>query len=559
VQIEALPTLAEGEARARAYGGVFPNVAGFELVSGWYAIVLGPFTPDEAVVQLGLLRSEGMIPADSYIPDPVRFERRFWPAGATDAVTGTTAEPAPTDPPATDEPAAEAAPAPEALLPDESPREARLSESALPEADRQLLQTALQWEGFYAGKIDGAIGAGTRASMAAWQVSRGFDETGILTTRQRAQLIEEYQADVASIGLAPVTEAKAGIEISLPLSLVDFAGYQPPFVQYGEKDGSGFQALLISQQGDETTLFGLYDLMQSLEIVPLQGERERQRTSFVINGDGAGLRSYTQATLEGGFIKGFTLAWDPAQDERAARVLEAMKASFRAVGDQALDDSLGAPLEVSRDTLLAGLEVRKPRLSRSGFYVDPQGSVLTTSDAVATCGRITLDGQIEVDVKLSDAAGGFAVLTPRTPLAPRAHAGFRTSTTRNGAEIAVAGYPYEDALSSPVVTFGAFAEARGLNGEAGLSRLTLTTLPGDAGGPVIDSSGSVVGMLLPAPESKTQVLPADVAFARSAAALAEALTLAGLAPTPSTQTGAIAAEDVARIGRDMTVLVSCWD
>jgi hypothetical protein len=89
--------------------------------------------------------------------------------------------------------------------------------------------------------------------------------------------------------------------------------------------------------------------------------------------------------------------------------------------------------------------------------------------------------------------------------------------------------------------------------------LTLTTLPGDAGGPVIDSSGSVVGMLLPAPESKTQVLPADVAFARSAAALAEALTLAGLAPTPSTQTGAIAAEDVARIGRDMTVLVSCWD
>ncbi|MDZ4273900.1 MAG: SPOR domain-containing protein, partial [Erythrobacter sp.] len=66
VQIEAQPTLREAENRAQAYAGVFPDVAGFAMTTGWYAIVLGPYPPAEAERRLGLLKGEGMIPADSY-------------------------------------------------------------------------------------------------------------------------------------------------------------------------------------------------------------------------------------------------------------------------------------------------------------------------------------------------------------------------------------------------------------------------------------------------------------------------------------------------------------
>src|SRR5690606_34037467 len=109
VQIEAQPTLREGEERARAYSGVFPNVSGYALASGWYAIVLGPYPPEEAARQLELLRGERLIPSDSYIADAGRFRQRFWPVGeaavvpaapapaeaATETPVIATAEPAP--------------------------------------------------------------------------------------------------------------------------------------------------------------------------------------------------------------------------------------------------------------------------------------------------------------------------------------------------------------------------------------------------------------------------------------------------------------------------------
>src|SRR5690606_5265772 len=87
VQIEAQPTLAEGEERARAYAGVFPNVAGFAMTTGWYAIALGPFTQADAEQQLRVLKGERLIPADSYIAFGNRFTRQFWPVAGAAAPT----------------------------------------------------------------------------------------------------------------------------------------------------------------------------------------------------------------------------------------------------------------------------------------------------------------------------------------------------------------------------------------------------------------------------------------------------------------------------------------
>ena len=82
VQIEAHPTLREAQERARAYAGAFPDVNGFQMRSGWYAITLGPFTPEGALNRLGDLRRDRLIPADSYISDGEQYSRQFWPVGA---------------------------------------------------------------------------------------------------------------------------------------------------------------------------------------------------------------------------------------------------------------------------------------------------------------------------------------------------------------------------------------------------------------------------------------------------------------------------------------------
>lgn len=551
IQVEAHPSVADTVERAEAYAAVFADVAAYRTGTGWHAIVLGPYAPAQAAGRLAELRRENLIPGDSFIVDGGAFGAQVWPAGAV----------APAADPAT-EPAAEAVAEPEpqpVVLADETPAEARASEALLLKEERVALQEALGWYGFYQGGLDGAFGKGTRASMAAWQEANGYEATGILTSMQRATLIANHQADQAEFGFQSVTEAEAGIEITLPLSLVTFQGYEPPFVRFVEKDGSGLQIMLISEPGGTEALHGLYDILQTLEVVPATGERGRTDDSFDIAARSDTVESYAHAETRDGMVKGYLVVWKPADAERMQRILPVMKASFRMVGAKALDPGLVPMEDAARAGMLAGLDVRRPVLSRSGFYVDRAGAVLTTAEAVAQCGRVTLDHDTDAEVKLVDASSGLALLLPKAPVAPRAVAGFASATPRPGTEMAIAGYSYEDKLPAPVLTFGVFEEAQGLAGETGVARISAPVLAGDAGGPVLDPTGAVVGMLLPAGGPQGKVLPAGVSFIATAAVIGNLLGSAGITPATSAASGTASPDAMNSAGLGMTVLVSCWE
>ncbi|MGO4916469.1 serine protease [Pseudogemmobacter sp. W21_MBD1_M6] len=559
LQIEAQPSLSKAQERARDYATVFETVNGFALGSGWYAIALGPFDPAVAPEVLADLRGRGSIPRDSFVADGGNFRQQFWPVGASATITVQPIAPETTVPePALPDLAIAMPIVPDAPL-DETPEEARRSEGLLDRAARQLLQTALQWEGFYAAAIDGAFGPGTRNSMAQYQASKGYEATGVLTTAQRRDLIAAYEEVLAGIGMQTVTDTAAGIEIRMPTALVQFDHYEPPFVKYNGASGEVVQVLLISQKGDQDTLFGLYDIMQTLAIVPLDGMRERKSSSFVLTGENDEITSYTQAALSGGLIKGFTLVWPRGDEKRRDRVLDEMRASFTPLGDRALDDSLGKGAADQSINMLAGLEIRKPTVSRSGFYIDNAGTVLTTADAVANCTSVTIDGDTEMGVAMTDPVLGLAVLKPLAPLAPSAFARFRQSIPRLQQEVAVAGYPYDGALGAPTLTFGTLADIHGLNGEEHLQRLALSARNGDAGGAVIDSAGAVIGMLLPRAGNSAQQLPPEVSFAANTGAIVTSLIAGGITISATDQAGDLAAEDLTNIGMDMTVLVSCWN
>ena len=209
--------------------------------------------------------------------------------------------------------------------------------------------------------------------------------------------------------------------------------------------------------------------------------------------------------------------------------------------------------------LLAGLEVRTPRLSRSGFFVSADGAVLTTVEAVDGCTRVTIDHATDATVTLKDAKSGLALLTPNAPLAPRSFASFPASAGRKGSEVTLSGYSYEDRLPAPVLTFGTLEEITGLSGEADLRRLALQSLPGDVGGPVLDASGALVGMLLPTAAPAGKQLPPGVVFALGASAIAKVIEPAGILPTPAEPTDALLPSDMADLATGMTALVSCWD
>lgn len=549
VQIEAQPTLNSALERARDYSGDLPDVNAFSLGNGWYGIALGPYNRSDADQVLRVYRSEGVIPRDSYIALASSFRQQIWPVGANVLGRGVIEAPVTT----------EQAPAVIGNVPapppaDETPAQAQRSERALLRSERETLQTALKWAGVYVGAIDGAFGRGTRNAMAAWQDQKGFDVTGILTTEQRVALLKDYNSVLDDLGLRTVRDEEAGIEMLMPMDVVAFEKYEYPFVHYTSTGDIPAKVLMISQEGDQDTLFGLYDIMQTLDIVPVDGPRERKDTSFILIGEDAMRISETRVSLEDGQIKGFTLVWPAGDEERRRRLITEMETSF---SRQPGVIPLGAGSDEQAIDLVAGLKIRTPRLSRSGFFVDSRGTVITTSEAVENCGRITLDGEIDAELTVLNTDKGVAIVRPSVALSPLGIARFSAAQPRLNSEVAASGYSFEGVLGAPTMTFGSLSDVRGLAGEPDVKRLALNTLPGDAGGPVLDDGGGVFGMLLPNPDTG-RALPDGVSFALDRETLQAVLAEAGMAGASTNSETPIDPFDLSTAATGMTVLVSCW-
>lgn len=540
VQIEARPNQTLGLERAAEYAARIPDVNGFQLASGWFAVTLGPYSEAEALARLGQLRAQGAIPSDSFISDGTNYRGRFF--GSEDAAA--IARDTPLEPLPPLEPG------------EETEAEARDSERLLTREDRELIQVALKWEGFYNSIIDASFGPGTRRAMAAWQQANRYEPTGTLTTLQRAALTDAYLSARNSLGLAPISDVQAGIDITIPAALVRFDRYEAPFAHYEPATDDGVKVVLISQEGDRNTMAALYDIMQTLEVVPTDGRRNLGNEEFTLTGQDSKVISHTFVRAVRGTVKGFTLVW-PVEDEKRFRLaLAEMEQSFRPT-DGVLPDTVGAGAPQDID-LLSGLEIRRPDVSRSGFFIDAAGAVLTSADAVRQCSRITLDDETEADVVATDQTLGLALLRPREPLAPISVARLAVLEPRIQSDIAVAGYPFGGVLPAPTLTYGTLADIKGLDGDTRLQRLEIASEEGDAGGPVFDGSGAVTGMLL-SQDAGARRLPDSVAFAADAPVLAEFLSANGVNAAASDTNALMAPEDLTLLAADVTVLVSCWN
>lgn len=545
VQIAARPTLAEATDYARTSSARLSGVHGFYLGNGFYAIAIGPFSRPEAESARLRLLSSASIPSDSFVKDGRGFDRQFWPIG------GGIASPAPQ---ANSQPPVQTI----TEIPDETVREARNSESRLTRTEREELQRALQWAGFYNAAIDGAFGRGTRAAMEAWQIASAKEPTGVLTTRQRAELLRDYNAVLDALDMKIARDRESGIEMRIPTAAVAFTEYQPPFVKFeaiGEVPDA--RVLFISQRGDADQLRGLYEIMQSLDIVPVEGERRLRGDSFFIEGADDDIISFTEVALRDGEIKGFTVVWPASDKPTRDRMLAEMRTSFLRL-EGTLDPNIVPLTEEQSIDMVSGLAIRQPRLSRSGFYVTDDGRVLTTSEAVDDCTRITLDRDTNMQVIANDPIRGIALLGPVDGQTPLTTARFDQGTMRLRARVAVAGFSYGGVLADPTLTFGEVADLRNLAGDTTQKRLDMIVQPSDAGGPILNNAGQVTGMLLPSGSANGQTLPEGVSFALKSSELA-----AFLAENEVIVADTDAGEDITpvamtRLAADLGVLVSCW-
>ena len=556
IQVEALDTQEEALARILVYKTFLPSISGYATDNGKFAVLIGPFTTLEGQFLLTQFRQTGLIPPDSYISSTEEFAGQFYPE--LEAVEDAGAE---QDPPKQTQPdtlvVIDENGNPQMREADETASQARTSERLLSKDEKKLLQVALQEAGHYSGAIDGLYGRGTRASMRRWQAANFYEQTGILTTSQRKQLLEQYYVILSDLDMRRVVDRTAGISIDMPTAVVAFDGYTAPFAHYRSVDGDAAEVHLISQPGDRTSLYALYDVMQSLSIVPIDGRRKKNRNNFVLTGENDKIISHTEAYLTGGQIKGFTIVWPADRADQAERLIERMTASFETTSS-VLARGQGTKIEPGQETL-GGLDLRQATAVVSGVFISETGTVLTSSLISDQCENISVMDDVDYELLSHSPELGVAVLSPKSSISPLGYGKIKAVTNRPETSVTAAGYSFGGILSAPTLTHGRIVATSGLQGETHLDRLAMTHFASDAGAPVLGANGAIVGILNARDMSSDRQLPNDVSFMTDNSALATYLEDTGVNYTLSIALSTRSALEIERAAREMAVWVSCWE
>ena len=133
------------------------------------------------------------------------------------------------------------------------------------------------------------------------------------------------------------------------------------------------------------------------------------------------------------------------------------------------------------------------------------------------------------------------------------------------AGVVVVGYPLRGVLASGAnVTAGIVSALAGPGDDRRLIQITAPVQPGNSGGPVLDSAGNAVGVVVSkldaiAMAQATGDIPQNVNFAVSAGAARAFLDAEGVAYETAPSEKARPPDEVAAAAKRFTVLVECWN
>ena len=201
----------------------------------------------------------------------------------------------------------------------------------------------------------------------------------------------------------------------------------------------------------------------------------------------------------------------------------------------------------------------------TGFYINRQGHVLTNAHVVAKCREITVSRQgaaaVAASLVQADAANDIAVLiAPPSPVAASFRAG---RPVRAGEAVVAFGFPLTGTLSSAgTVTNGSVSALAGLGHDSRYLQISVPVQPGNSGGPLLDGSGNVVGVITasirPAAVARsTGTLPQNVNFALKADVARSFLEAAGVPADAAASGRELSVPDIGEKARAFSVLIDC--
>lgn len=203
----------------------------------------------------------------------------------------------------------------------------------------------------------------------------------------------------------------------------------------------------------------------------------------------------------------------------------------------------------------------------SGFAVSKAGHILTNAHVIEGCAEVRAKppgaAAVKAEVIARDQRGDLALL--KSAAALTAVASFREGRRiRQGDAVIAVGFPLHGLLASEAnVSPGAVSALSGLRDDARHLQITAPIQPGNSGGPLLDLSGNVVGVVVAKLNAlKVAGITGDVPQNVNFAIKAELATGFLLSHGVVTETAPSAAErkpaDIGEAAKKFTVLVECW-
>jgi S1-C subfamily serine protease len=205
--------------------------------------------------------------------------------------------------------------------------------------------------------------------------------------------------------------------------------------------------------------------------------------------------------------------------------------------------------------------------SGSGVVVSASGYLLTNNHVVNGCTSLKIHDSAKLEhaviVIATDEKSDLALLKTVKPVSLPAATFRADGSVESGESVVVLGYPLAGVLASEVnVSFGYVSATAGLADDTSKLQISAPVQPGNSGGPLLDQSGNLIGVVV----SKLDALkvakaigdiPQNINFAVKGEIAQVFLKAHKVKFTTAATTKKLENTDLARRGREFTVLVEC--
>jgi S1-C subfamily serine protease len=201
-----------------------------------------------------------------------------------------------------------------------------------------------------------------------------------------------------------------------------------------------------------------------------------------------------------------------------------------------------------------------PVSTGTGFFITRQGHLLTNAHVVENCKSVSVTplggAATPASIVSSDRTNDLAVLS--TGSAPRAVAALRGQPVRQGEAVVAYGFPLSGALSSGgVTTSGSISALAGMRDDTRFLQMSAPVQPGNSGGPLVDMTGAVVGIVSSRLGGRGAQAAQNVNFAIKTEVVRTFLATTGIAAETSSGGRELSTPDVVERVRTFTVFVEC--